>query len=77
MAVASRVPNAAEVVHGNMHFFFPFTPIVAHVQVRVTASGVFNLYPGAVTIVGGHVTIVNGTNPDWAATDTVTVIAIG
>lgn len=74
---ASRVPNAGEVGTGTMHFVFPFTPITAHVQVRVTSGGAFTLYAGAVTITAGRVTLTNGTNPDFAATDTVSVIAIG
>lgn len=77
IAQVSRVPNAAEVATGTMHFVFPFTPSTALVQVRTTSGGAFVLYAGAVTITGGLVTITNGTNPDYAATDTVSVIAIG
>lgn len=74
-ASAFRVPTAAEVTLGNMHFAFQFTPTVAHVEVRVTATGAIKLFAGAVTLGAGRVTVTNDTNPDFAETDTVYVVA--
>lgn len=74
---SSRVPNAAEVALGNMHFVFPtFTPTHVIVQVRVTSGGTPKAWVGGVTISGNVVTLDNTGATDWAATDTVTIIAI-
>lgn len=74
-ASASRVPNATEVALGNMHFVFPFTVATAVAEVRVTAGGTPKGWVGGVTISGNRVTLDNAGATDWAATDTVTVIA--
>lgn len=75
LAMVSRVPTATEVALGNMHFGFPFT--VGHViaQVRVTASGAAKAWDGDIIATGRRVVINNDGATDWAATDTVTVIA--
>lgn len=75
LAVAARVPNAAEVALGTMHFALPFTPTFGVVEVRVTATGVVKAWGGAVSFGTGRLTLTNGTDPDFAATDTVRVLA--
>lgn len=75
MAMAARVPTAVEVAVGNIHFRFPFAPVSAMAAVRVTATGVLKAHDGALTISGNRVTLDNAGTTDWAATDTVTVIA--
>lgn len=72
----SRVPTAAEVVHGNMHFMCTFTPTKVFTEVVVTSSGVPKVWLGGVTITGNRVTLDNAGATDWAATDTVRVLAI-
>ncbi len=67
----TRVPNATEVALGNMHFQFPFVPVVHGVEVRVTATGVVKAWGGSYAVNGNRVTLTNGTDPDFAATDTV------
>ncbi len=74
--VNSRVPTATEVALDHMYFYFGFTPSRAIVEVLVTAGGARKLWNGAVTISGGRVTVDNSSTTDWAATDTVTVVAV-
>lgn len=80
-AGSARVPTAAEVGHGNMHFAFPFTPTTVLVNVRVTATGAAKAWDGDVAItaasgdVPAYVTINNDGTTDWAATDTVHLAA--
>jgi hypothetical protein len=75
VAMGARVPNATEVAVGNMHFRFSFAVAFAIAVVRVTATGVLKAHDGALTISGNRVTLDNAGSTDWAATDTVTVIA--
>lgn len=75
VVAASRVPTAQEVALGRMHFLLDFTPSAILVDVRVTATGVAKLYGGARANVAGLVTLTNGTDPDFAATDTVQILA--
>lgn len=81
--VASRVPTAIEVAHGNMHFAFDFDPVGVVVAVLVTASGIAKGWVGGQTITNAsgsdpaYVTLDNAGATDWAATDTVTVFAFG
>lgn len=77
MAIQKRVPKTVEDGVDNMHFVYPFTPTLVQVFVTPTATpGVAKAWDGGVTISGGLVTLDNGGATDWAATDTVTVIAI-
>jgi len=77
IAVSQRVPNATEVALGNLTFEFPFTVRYAFVEVRVTSTpGVAKAWDGAITKTAGQVELDNGGSTDWAATDTVTVIAL-
>src|ERR1041385_679979 len=71
---AQRAPNAQEVAIGNMHFVFPFTVAAALVQVR-TSTGAAKVWDGLLTTSGGRVTLDNSGATDWAATDTVVVLA--
>jgi len=75
VAMGQRVPTAQEVAIGNMHWVFPFTLGSAIAIVRVTATGVVKAWDGATTISGRRVTLDNAGSTDWAATDTVTVVA--
>lgn len=75
LAMGKRVPTAQEVTIGNMHFVFPWTVGSAMAVVRVTATGVEKAWDGAMTISGQRVTLDNAGATDWAATDTVTVLA--
>lgn len=72
---SSRVPNATEVALGNMHFGFGFAVGGAIAQVVVTASGAAKAWDGDILISGRRVTINNDGDVDFAATDTVRVIA--
>jgi hypothetical protein len=71
----SRVPTATEVALGFMRFAFPFAPASADVAVITTASGIEVLWNGNRTISGNRVSLDNASTVDWAATDTVHVIA--
>ncbi len=71
----TRIPLAQEVTHGNMHFYFPFTPVHAIAQVLVTSGGAAKAWVGAITITGNRVTLDNSGGTAWATTDTVTVLA--
>jgi hypothetical protein len=77
MAIASRAPTATEVTLTNMHFVFPFNVSGAVIQANVTATGVVKLLNGAVTISGKRVSIDNSGSVNFAATDTVSVVASG
>jgi hypothetical protein len=72
--VVQRAAVAQDVTLDAMHFYFDFTPTAVLVQIR-TAAGALKTWDGAVTISGRRVTVGNGGASDWAATDTVTVIA--
>lgn len=78
----SRVPNATEVALGNMHFVLPFDPTVVIVQVQVTATGAAKAWDGdkIITVAAGSdpafITVNNDGATDFAATDTVQIIAI-
>lgn len=76
MALVSRVPTATEVTLDHMQFYFPFTPTHVQVTVRVTASGIPVAWVGGHTISNGLVTVTNEGGVDWAATDTVSVLAV-
>jgi hypothetical protein len=69
------VPNAQEVALGTLHVVLPFTPTAVLVQVRVTASGLDVAWNGDTIISGGRVTVTNTGATDWAATDTVHIVA--
>lgn len=71
----SRVPTAVEVAVGKMYFPIDFTPSVVIVQVRVTATGVPVAWVGAKILAANLITIDNSGATDWAATDTVDVVA--
>lgn len=73
--LVARVPNATEVALGNMHFQFGFAPTAAQAFVRVTSTGVAKAWDGATTVTGNRVTLDNAGSTDWAATDTVLVLA--
>ncbi len=78
VSVQQRVPLAQEVTLGNLQFAFGFTPALVIVRVCPTATpGLDKLWDGVPAISGGIVTLDNAGSVDWAATDTVTVIAIG
>jgi hypothetical protein len=71
-----RVPLAQEVTLGDMQFQFDFTPTIVLVAVAPTATpGAASAWDGSITISGGLVTLDNSGAVDWAATDTVTVLA--
>lgn len=77
LVAQSRAPNATEVTMGNMHFQFDFAPTVVSVWVRVAATGLVVAWGGTFAITGNRLTLTNGTNPDFADTDLVTVVVIG
>jgi hypothetical protein len=74
VSLGQRSPNATEVAIGNMHFVFPFTVGAAMVQVR-SSTGASKAWDGVLTISGSRVTLDNSGATDWAATDTVVVLA--
>jgi len=74
LSLAQRNPNATEVAIGNMHFMFPFPVGAAMVQVR-SSTGAAKAWDGVLTINGSRVTLDNVGVTDWAATDTVAVLA--
>lgn len=76
-AEAQRVPTAAEVAAGKMHFVFPFSPKMAKVTVFTTATGAAVAWDGAVTYNGKLATLGNAGAVDWSAATTVVVEAIG
>lgn len=71
----TRVPGAQEVTLGNMHFALPFTPTQAIVQVVTTSTGVQKVWDGARIYATNRLTLDNSGSTDWAATDTLVVIA--
>lgn len=75
-ASSSRVPNATEVTAGLLIFSFPFNPSTAIVQGKVTATNALKALDGDVSISGNNVTVNNDGSTDFAATDTVTVLAV-
>jgi len=76
-ALAKRVPTATEVALGVMTVKFPFTPTFVRVTVQTTATLAAVAWGGSYAVSGSTVTLTNGADPDWAATDTVTVEAYG
>jgi hypothetical protein len=89
--VAARVPTAAEVLAGEMHFAFPFTVRTAFVKMYVTATGQPVAFNGQVLkgyaettteVLPGTIVTVKNTGPastayitEFAATHTVEVYA--
>ena len=74
VSLAQRAPNATEVAIGNLHFVFPFAVGAAMAQVR-SSTGASKAWDGVLTISGSRVTLDNAGATDWAATDTVVVLA--
>lgn len=74
-AIVAMVPTAVEVLTGNLHVVFPFTPAAVLIDVRVTSTGARKAWDGGYTITAGRVTLDNSGSTDWAATDTVTIVA--
>lgn len=80
---SSRVPTALEVGTGRIHIGLPFDPVAVVAQVRVTATGALKAWDGDVIVTAAsgdnpaYVTVTNDGAVDWAATDTVSVIAGG
>ena len=74
LRVAQRNPNAQEVSIGNMHFVFPFPVLAVLVQVR-SSTGAAKAWDGVASVNGARVTLDNAGATDWAATDTVAVLA--
>lgn len=88
----TRVPTDAEVTAAEMIFPVDFTPTFIHVQVKVTSTGIqketaaanaTQLWGGATTVIAGSgdfpaaILLENGGTIDWAATDTIHILAIG
>ena len=74
VSLGQRAPNATEVAIGNLHFVFPFAVGAAMAQVR-SSTGASKAWDGVLTITGSRVTLDNAGATDWAATDTVVVLA--
>jgi len=74
LSLVQRVPNATEVAIGNLHCVFPFAVGAAMAQVR-SSTGASKAWDGVLTITGARVTLDNSGATDWAATDTVVVLA--
>jgi len=79
MSIVERVPTATEVTFGQLFFSFDFTPTIFLIFVAPTATPDANVaFDGTMTNVGDGSWILDKSGAvDWAATDTVTVIAIG
>lgn len=77
VAALSHVPTAVEVALDHFYVDLDFTPTWVEVVVRTTASGIIVAWVGGVLISTNRVTINNAGGTDWAATDTVYVIAGG
>jgi hypothetical protein len=78
LCIVSRVPTAAEVALGNMHFAFDFAPTVVAVLARVTATpAIAKATDCTVTVTGNVVKLHNAGGTDWAATDTITLVVTG
>ncbi len=73
--LVSRVPTATEVALGNMHFALNFAPSAVMAFVRVTSTGVVKAWDGATVVTGNRVSVDNSGSTDWAATDTVLILA--
>ena len=65
------VPTANEVTEGKIVKYFPFTPVLEDVLIRVTSTGAAKIYSGAATISGPQLTLDNAGGTPWAATDTI------
>lgn len=75
VVVQRRAPNATEVALGTLHFVFDFVPVVQSIRVVVAATpGVAKAWDGGATVAGSRLTLDNGADTDWAATDLVEVI---
>ena len=74
LSIIKRSATATEVTLETMHFFFPFVPVSAIVQVR-TSTGAIKAIDALITIDANRVTITSSGSTDIAATDTVTVLA--
>lgn len=72
--VQDRIVNTTEAALGDAHFYFPFAPTAAVVQITTTAGAV-KAYDGAVVMTGNRITVDNSGSSDWAATDVITVTA--
>lgn len=78
-SVQKRVPTAAEVALGNMHFAFDFVPAVAICFVTVTATPDLAVaHDGGVTIdnTNKKITVDNAGSTDWTASHTLSVLAL-
>lgn len=73
-----RVPNAAEVALGRVLIPLSFAPTAAIVQVRVTATGAEKTLTGFVLLKTAEqrIDIINDGATAFAATDTITVLAM-
>lgn len=70
-----RVPTASEVALGNLYFPCDFTPRTVSRLVLVTATGAQKAWDGDVVLAANLVTLNNDGVTDWAATDTVYLVA--
>jgi hypothetical protein len=76
MFMDARVPTAGEVTAGTMHFVLDFTPRAVGINVVVTSTGVIKAWDGGRVLAAGLLTLNNAGSVDWAATDTVHVLAM-
>jgi len=74
-SIDSRVPNATEVTTAFMVFAFPFPVAHATVSSKVTSTNAKSLIDPDILISGNNVILNKDGATDFAATDTVTVIA--
>lgn len=74
----TRVPSTQEVAIGFLNWPLTFVPRTVIVQVRVTSSGAVKAWDGNTVIDATNkaVRIDNAGSTDWAATDTITIIAM-
>lgn len=75
IAGVAIVPNATQVALGNIHIPLDFTPTAVSVEVRVTSTGVIKAWDGAVVLASSRIKLDNAGTTDWAATDTIHVLA--
>lgn len=73
--IQSRVPSAGEVTTGVLHFVFPGTVVNAVLSTRVTSTGVVKTLTDALSISGQRAKVTAAGATNFAATDTVSVIA--
>lgn len=79
----SRVPTAAEVGTGIMHFPIPFDPLVVLTIQRTTATGLVDAYVGKYVMTAAandnpaYVTLDNSGAVDFATTDTIDILIMG